>query len=102
MIQIKCPQCQNVMAVAAAPANGQVMCPRCGQQLILPVPARPVAPVRAPAPVKAMPVRPPQVEEEEIDLSAAPAIVTPVRVVPVTHVSATPVSHAPRRRGSDH
>src|SRR5688572_20281337 len=60
MLQIKCPHCQNAVALNAMPASGRVSCTKCGQQLVLKAPGRPAGPG------KPMPPRPtaPLVEEE--------------------------------------
>jgi HEAT repeat protein len=83
--------------MSSVSATGEVMCQRCGQQLVLPMPAKPAGPV------KAVPIRPPQVVDDE---PAAPvrAKAMPVQptVVPVTHVPVAQATAAaaakPRRR----
>ena len=79
MLRIKCPNCQNMMTLAAVPpGGGQVGCPTCGQQLMLNAPAVPVV-VAKPVGVKPVVLRPPSPGDDDvIDLKQLPQPARPV------------------------
>jgi S1-C subfamily serine protease/HEAT repeat protein/ribosomal protein S27E len=107
MLQVKCPQCQNVMGLATVPSSGQVACSRCGQQLLVPVAAKPVIvpQVKPVASVRVVPQHP-DVVEEAIDLGTAAAPRRAVSRQPVARtvpppqpptIVASPVHATPHR-----
>src|SRR3982751_2759263 len=90
MLQIKCPHCQNAMAMNAMPASGRVSCTKCGQQLVLQAPARPAAPAAPRAQV--MPGQP----QGSSIRQAAPAQVA--RAVPVDDGDHGPVRKKKKKK----
>jgi S1-C subfamily serine protease/HEAT repeat protein len=89
MLQIKCPHCQNAMALNAMPASGRVSCTKCGQQLVLQAPApRPPAAPRA----QVMPGQGSSIRQ------AVPQPVQMARAVPVDEEHRAPIKKKKKKK----